>query len=96
MKLADCRKEIDEIDAEIVNLINRRAKAVREVGVLKAKANLPIVDLEREREILRKVCRASSGDLDDDSLVKIFQKIIQQSRELQIQTKTEYVKQGIY
>lgn len=95
MKLADWRKEIDAIDEEIVRLINRRSKAVREVGILKAKANLPIVDLEREGEILRNACAASGGELSDDSLARIFRKIIQESRELQIQTKTEFLKQGI-
>ena len=95
MKLADWRKEINEIDLEIVKLLNRRSKAVREIGVLKAKANLPIVDLEREREILRSICGASSGDLSNESLAKIFQKIIRESRSLQIQTKTELLKQGI-
>jgi chorismate mutase len=95
MKLADWRNEIDEIDAEIVRLLNRRSKAVREVGILKAKANLPIVDLEREREILLKACRLSDGELSDESLSGIFRKIIQESRELQIQTKTALLKQGI-
>ena len=95
MKLADWRKEIDAIDAEIVKLVNRRAKAAREVGILKAKANLPIGDLEREREILRNVCQLNTGDLSDDSLTGIFQKIIRESRELQIQTKANYLKRGI-
>ena len=95
MKLEDWRKEIDAIDAEIVRLINRRAKAVREVGILKAKANLPIVDSEREREILRNICQMSAGDLSDDSLAGIFQKIIRESRQLQIRTKTDCLKQGI-
>ena len=48
MKLENWRKEIDEIDGKIVLLLNRRAKAAQEIGKIKAKAGLPIIDLERE------------------------------------------------
>jgi len=51
MKLEECRQEIDAVDAQIVNLLNNRAEIVKNFGTLKAKANLPIVDLERESQI---------------------------------------------
>lgn len=85
MKLEDWRNEIDEIDGQIVGLLNRRAQAARSVGVLKAKAGLPIVDTEREDEVLRKLKMQNDGSLDDEILVKLYRHIMQKSRLIQIE-----------
>ncbi len=94
MKLEDCRKKIDAIDADIVELLNKRAEIVKEVGRLKMKAGLPIVDLERENQILRLVCHGSGGGLDDDSVVKIYRQIIKESRQIQVEAMGKMLDQG--
>ncbi len=94
MKLEDCRKEIDAIDAEILSLLNKRAEAAGKIGVLKAKAGLPIVDLDRESEVLRRVSQTNNGILADDSVIKIFRRIIQESRQVQIDSLAEFLKKG--
>ena len=86
MKLEDWRGEIDSIDTEIVRLINQRAGVARKIGVLKATAGLPIADAAREAAVLRGVCGKSSGALADDSLVRIFRRILRESRSLQTET----------
>ncbi len=86
MKLEDWRNEIDSIDAEIVRLVNQRATVAKKIGVLKATAGLPIADADRETAVLRGVCGRSSGALGDASLVRIFRRILRESR--LIQTKT--------
>jgi chorismate mutase len=86
MKLEDWREEIDEIDSQIVGLLNRRAQAAQSVGVLKAQIGLPIVDIEREDEVLRKIKLRNAGNLDDDILVKLYRDIMQKSRLIQIET----------
>lgn len=91
MKLNEWRNEIDEIDAEIVNLINRRARVAQKIGILKAKAGLPIVDLEREEAILRSACAGSKGVLENESIVRIFKRIIQESRQIQVEAVSKIV-----
>lgn len=86
MKLENLRKEMDEIDGEIVRLLNERAKIARKIGIIKAQAGLPIVDLEREEAIFRRVCRENGGSLEDEALVRIYRKIIGESRRVQVQT----------
>ena len=86
MKLEDWRKEIDEIDSQIVGLLNRRAQAAQSVGVLKAESGLPIVDTEREDEVLRRIKLRNAGNLDDDILIKLYRDIMQKSRRIQIET----------
>ena len=83
MKLEDWRNEIDSIDTEIARLINQRAGVAKKIGVLKAKAGLPIVDGDREEAILRGVCGKNEGVLKDESLVRIFRQIIRESRQMQ-------------
>ena len=85
MKLEDWRSEIDSIDTEIAQLLNRRADAAKKIGALKATAGLPIVDAEREEIVLRGICGKNQGVLEDQSLIRIFRQIICESR--QIQTK---------
>lgn len=85
MKLEEWREEIDAIDEKIMNLINQRVKIARKIGSLKTKASMPIVDVKREKQILQKVCSKNNGILNNDSIVSIYRKIIQESRLVQIQ-----------
>lgn len=83
MTLEDCRKKIDVIDREIMALLNQRAEIVREVGQIKAKAGLPIVDWNREIEILRWVAQENEGVMADEAAARIFRRILQESRQIQ-------------
>ena len=94
MKLEDWRKEIDSIDGEIISLLNRRANAAREIGKIKAKAGLPIIDLEREREVLQNIAGESEGVLHDWQLAAIYQKILDESRQVQLDTIAEMTRKG--
>ncbi len=94
MKLEECRKEIDEIDLEIVGLLNRRARVVQNVGVVKAKAGLPIVDVEREDEVLSRILQHNEGLWENKTLLKIYRDILQRSRQIQIETKAGFKKQS--
>ncbi len=94
MTLENCRSKINEIDAQIVKLLNQRAETVTEIGRLKIKAGLPIIDLDRENQILRSVCRKSCGAFEDDSIVKIYRLIIQESRQLQVKTMEKMLEKG--
>ncbi|HEX8734459.1 MAG TPA: chorismate mutase [Pyrinomonadaceae bacterium] len=94
MKLDEWRNEIDAIDAEIVNLINQRARVAQKIGILKARAGLPVVDLEREDAILRKACASSKSVLESDSIVRIFKRIIQECRQIQVEAVGKIVDKG--
>jgi chorismate mutase-like protein len=94
MKLDEWRNEIDAIDAEIVNLISQRARVAQKIGILKAKAGLPIVDSEREEAILRNACARNKGVLENDSIVRIFKRIIQESRQIQVEASGKIIEKG--
>ena len=94
MKLEDWRNEIDSIDAEIVCLIKQRAKIARKIGVLKATAGLPVVDLEREDAILRNVAARSHDVLEKEAIIRIFRGIIRESRQIQVETNLKITRGG--
>lgn len=93
MKLEDWRKEIDSIDEELVELINRRAKIAQKIGILKSAAGLPVVDAIREEEILRKVAEKNKGILKREAIIQIFQRIIGESRNIQVETQAKMARE---
>lgn len=83
MNLDDYRKEIDAIDTEIIALLNRRAEAAKGIGLIKAKAGLPILDRIREVEILRRLTDESQGSFDTSAMARIYGEILIESRRVQ-------------
>ena len=90
-KVESKRKEINAIDSEILELLNRRAEVALWVGAMKAGRDASLCDLGREREVLDRLCRENSGPLDEQGVRGIFQRIIDESLYLQ---QKEYQKRG--
>jgi chorismate mutase len=83
MKLEECRTQIDELDASIVALLNRRAMLSRKIGRMKFQAGIPIADLDREETVLRRIVNANSGAIDDHALARLYREILKESRRIQ-------------
>ena len=58
--LEESRKEINEIDDQIVDLLNKRGNIVIKIGNLKKKFNLKIVQPKREIEIIERIKNKST------------------------------------
>ena len=86
MDIEHWRKEIDEIDEEILRLLNTRARLAIKVGALKKEANLPFCDPDRERYVLDRLQDLNDGPLDMRAIDKLFRRIIRESR--RVETKT--------
>lgn len=82
-RLKELRAEIDAIDDRILELLNRRAKAVIEVGRIKADRNLRYYVPEREAEILRRLLDANRGPFPQDALKAVYREIISASHSLE-------------
>jgi len=83
MDIEHWRKEIDEIDAELLRLLNMRARLALKVGALKQAAHLPFCDPERERIVLERLQEINAGPLDERAIGKVFRRIIRESRRVQ-------------
>src|SRR5947207_7936012 len=82
-KLNNLRKTIDSLDDKILSLLNLRGKAVKEIGMIKAKSGVDVFAVSREREILDRLMEKNKGPFSHDSVEDIFQGIFAASRSLQ-------------
>jgi chorismate mutase len=77
------RKQIDEIDQQLVKLLNERSRCAVEIGHIKKQMKAPAWQPEREAEILRNVVKANPGPLDDAAIRRLFERIIDEARSLE-------------
>ena len=83
MDISDWRKRIDEVDRKLVELLNERSRCAAEIGKLKRKNGQPVYQPEREREVLEAVQKANGGPLTDAQLKRIFERIVDEAREVE-------------
>jgi chorismate mutase len=81
--LSRCREQIDAIDLELLELLNRRTRVVEEIGRMKESLTLPIYEPKREDDVFRNVISHNSGPLTPEALQRIFERIIDEMRSLQ-------------
>ena len=65
MELNEIRKEIDEIDKEIVDLYIRRMNCSARVAEYKREHNMPVLDASRERALLNKISELSGSEFEE-------------------------------
>ncbi|MCK5509178.1 MAG: prephenate dehydratase [Desulfobacterales bacterium] len=82
-KISPLRKSINDIDANILDLINKRLLLAKKIGQIKELNNAPILDSARETTIIKKLSSLNKGPLSNDALHNIFTEIIATSREIQ-------------
>jgi len=89
MDINDWRKRIDELDAELVELLNERSRCVAEIGQLKRKTGQSIYQPEREREILERLQALNRGPLRNEALKRLFERILDEARAMEQETAGE-------
>src|SRR5258707_966322 len=83
------RREIDAVDNELLQLINRRAGLAGRIGSLKQGA--PAYRPERETQILRRVAEASAGPLAPERVTAVFREVISACRGLEEAIRVSYL-----
>ena len=74
------REDIDSIDRQLVDLLNRRAALAQEVGKVKGRDQKPYFTPERERQIYNRLAELNPGPLQNRQLTGIFREIISAAR----------------
>ena len=78
------RKEIDEIDHELLSILAKRVDAVKRVGEFKNIQGLPVLDEKRREEILTVIKEKAKGfHLSEKFIEELFAKIHDHAVELQ-------------
>lgn len=92
--LDESRKILDEIDSQIVNLLERRMKISKEVGIIKANNNLKTEDLGREDEIIKNLENKIAPEF-KDAIKPIYCEIFKESKKIISRVKDENFKFGL-
>jgi chorismate mutase / prephenate dehydratase len=96
MGLDELRAEIDQIDRELVDLLDRRARVSERVGQVKRAQAEPdqaieIYQPDREAQVLQRAVAQSKGPLSEAALRGIYREILSASRELQRRLRVGYL-----
>jgi len=79
----DYRQEIDRLDRELLRIFNARAALALQIGEIKQQRGLPVYDPDRERRIFEAMTAANPGPLEDDAIIRLFERVIDESRRLE-------------
>jgi len=77
------RKQIDQLNLQILDLLNQRAALVQELGKEKEKMGINRFDPERERQMLNQLVAHNKGPFNDTTVRHLFKQIFQVSLDLQ-------------
>lgn len=70
------RREIDEIDQKIIDLLNRRASLAQSVGEVKARQGREMFDPARQHQILSGLAKRNPGPFPNEALRQIWTEIM--------------------
>ena len=83
MEIGEIRKRIDLLDDVLLRILNERARLALEIGRRKVEKGLPVYDPAREKRIFARMRGDNPGPLDDDAVVRLFERVVDESRRLE-------------
>ncbi len=90
MDLLELRDKLDVIDAQIVELYEKRMDICRQVAEYKIEAGKKVFDKQRETEKLAKVKALTHNEFNSHGIEELFEQIMSMSRKLQYQLLAEH------
>lgn len=90
-KIQELRRKIDEIDNNLVDLLNERARIVIEVGNIKKTEKLEFHSPSREREIIERLTGRNKGPFPQEALKAVYREIMSSSLSLERPLKVAYL-----
>ncbi|MFH0925598.1 MAG: prephenate dehydratase [bacterium] len=90
MDIQTFRNEIDNVDTQILELLNKRAQAAIEIGKIKRKENKEIYVPKREEEIFEKLEGINKGPFPNKAIRLVFKEIMSASLSLEQPLRVAY------
>jgi chorismate mutase-like protein len=82
----ELRRDIDQLDERLIQLLNERASCALEIGKLKHELGLEVYQPDREAEVVKHVqaCgRQAGGPLGAEAIARLFERIIDEARRIE-------------
>jgi len=83
-ELDSLRVRIDDVDRGLIELLNKRAELVVDVGRIKREAGLPIYVPNRESQVLSKVLKMNPGPLPGRAIEGVYRELMSGSFRLEL------------
>jgi chorismate mutase/prephenate dehydratase len=89
--LSRLRVEIDAVDRQLLDLLNRRAALANEVGGIKRAEGSPVFRPEREAQVINGLQHANPGPLKNANVATIWREIMSACRALEAPQRVAYL-----
>jgi chorismate mutase/prephenate dehydratase len=89
--LSRLRREIDELDKRIVELVSQRARVVIEVGKAKRADGTAIYSPQREQEVFKRIAKLNTGPLPQKALQAMYRELMSGSYALETPLPIAYL-----
>jgi chorismate mutase len=83
MSLQHYRKDIDDLDDQLLTLLNKRAEIALKIAKEKFDHRIGVLAANREEEIYKRLNEVNQGPLKEQHIREIFAAIISSSKKLQ-------------
>jgi len=84
------RRKIDSLDRQLIEILGARERAVKEIGIYKAKNNIPPLQAARFQEVMRKSIEAGKKEgLSPEFITKVLNAIHEESLRIEEGLKSE-------
>ena len=84
MDIQELRAQIDRVDDELVRLYGERMELARQIGRYKRENGLPVLDAEREQNLLNRVGEKAGAE-NENGVRELFELLMRHSRIRQTQ-----------
>lgn len=91
MELAKLRKQIDKIDKQIIEILNKRAEFSLDIGNIKRKGKLSVYSPDRESDVYKKVVDRNKGPLPQEAIQAIYREIMSATLSLEGPMRVAYL-----
>jgi chorismate mutase len=92
--IADLRRRIDDLDELLVRTLSARAACALEIGRQKKLLGMEIYQPSREADVLAHVQKINPGPLNNESMKRLFERIIDEARRLEREAEPEKEREG--
>ncbi|HEX2999509.1 MAG TPA: prephenate dehydratase, partial [Armatimonadota bacterium] len=90
MSIEELRARIDALDAEVLSLLNERARLAMEIGHKKAKQEGNYFAPVREKQVIQSLLQKNEGPLPDTAVRSIYREIMSACRALEKPLRVSY------
>jgi len=81
MNIEELRKEIDNIDDNIIKSLSKRKDIIKKIASIKKELDKPVIDEDREQQIIERLKeKAKEKGLDENFINSIYEIILENSR----------------